>query len=363
MKAEFAARDKGKALRAARERLRSGRPGAIIIRMINNLPRPGAAAIFLVIPMFCACDAARAGAPDPLQGVVEHDDRVIGFELGGRLLDVAVQRGQHVTADMLLARLDPGLAEPVRDLRAAELAGAEAQLRLLKAGARGEEIRAAEAEVAALRSQEGILAKNLQRQQTLVTQSALAQSTVDDTAAQLQGTGDRRRASEERLKALRSGARGDEIAAAVARVAAASAALAAEEARLSRFELHSPAAGSVSDVHVEVGEMVAPASPVVTLADLAHPFVDVFVPEGRAHSLRVGLPMQVRVDGVPQALSGHIEHIFPRTEFTPRFLFSEGERPNLVIRTRVRVEDPEQKLHGGVPAFVAPLGTREEPQP
>ena len=255
---------------------------------------------------------------------------------------------------MLLARLDPGLEQPVRDLRAAELAAAEAQLRLLRAGARGEDIRASEAEVAALRAQEGILEKNLARQRTLVSQSALAQSVVDDTAASLQGTGDRRRALEERLKALRSGARGDEIAAAVARVSAATAALAAEDARLSRFELHSPVAGSVTDVHVEVGEMVAPASPVVTLADLAHPYVDVFVPQARAHTLQVGDPLQVRVDGVAHAFAGHIEHVFPKTEFTPRFLFSEGERPNLVLRMRVRVDDPRRELHGGVPAFAQP---------
>ena len=331
--------------------------------MIKNARATWAGVTYLSISMLCGCNQARAGGPEPLQGVVEYDDRVIGFELGGRVVEVAVQRGQRVPVDVLLARLDSGMEKPVRDLRAAEVAAAEAQLRLLRAGACGEEIRAAEAEVAALRSQEGILEKNLTRQQTLVQQSALAQSAVDDTSAQLQGTGDRRRALDERLKALRSGARGDEIAAAVARVAGANAALAAEEARLSRFELYNPAAGSITDVHVEVGEMVAPASPVVTIADLRHPYVDVFVPEGRAHSLSVGQSMQVRVDGVSQALSGHIEHVFPRTEFTPRFLFSEGERPNLVLRMRVRVDDPQQQLHGGVPAFVDPAGNGQDKAP
>ncbi|MEY4583267.1 MAG: hypothetical protein RL701_7970, partial [Pseudomonadota bacterium] len=279
-----------------------------------------------------------------------------GFELGGRVLAVPVERGQVVGADLLLARLDDGLAKPVRDLRAAELAGAEAQLRLLRAGARGEELRAAEAEIAALIAQEGMLSKNLARQQQLQEQAALAQSTVDDTAAQLQSGQDKRRALEERLKALRSGPRGEEVAAAIARVQAAAAALAGEEARLARFELHNPAAGSVVDVHVKVGEMVAPSSPAVTIADLTHPFVDVFVPEARAHTLHVGQAMQVRIDGVSDALPGRIEHMFPKAEFTPRFLFSEGERPNLVLRTRVRIEDRAQVLHGGIPAFVQASG-------
>jgi hypothetical protein len=33
-------------------------------------------------------------------------------------------------------------------------------------------------------------------------------------------------------------------------------------------------------------------------------------------------------------------------------LFSERERPNLVVRVRVRVEDHDERLHAGVPAFV-----------
>jgi HlyD family secretion protein len=256
-----------------------------------------------------------------------------------------------VAADARLARLDDGLEKPVRDMRAAELATAEAQLRLLRAGARGEEIRAAEAEIAALRAQEAELQRNLTRQQTLVKQAALAQSIADDTESQLQANEQRRRALEERLKATRSGARGDEIAAAVARVQGATAALAGEEARLARYELRNPVAGNVIDVHVEVGEVVAPTAPGVTVADLGHPYVDVFVPQARAHELSVGQAMSVRVDGVPNPLHGQIEHMFPKTEFTPRFLFSEGERPNLVLRTRVRVDDPKHELHAGVPAF------------
>jgi HlyD family secretion protein len=308
--------------------------------------------MFCMISSTYGCGLAQAAGPAPLQGVVEYDDRVLGFELGGRVLAIAVDRGDTLRADQSLVRLDDSLETPIRDMRAADLAAAEAQLRLLRAGARGEEIRAAEAEISALQAQEAELQRNLTRQTALVREAALAQTTVDDTSSQLQATSDRRRALEERLQATRNGARTDEIATSVARVAGASAALAAEEARLSRFELHSPAAGSVIDLHVKVGEMVVPGAPGVTMADLSHPFVDVFVPQARMHELQIGRTMAVRVDGVRDALDGKIEHMFTRTEFTPRFLFSEGERPNLVLRTRVRVVDPKHQLHAGVPAFV-----------
>jgi len=77
----------------------------------------------------------------------------------------------------------------------------------------------------------------------------------------------------------------------------------------------------------------------------------VFVPQGRVHEVALGNAVSVRVDGVEQALRGKVEHVFPRTEFTPRFLFSESERPNLVVRVRVRIHDPRHQLHQGVPAF------------
>jgi hypothetical protein len=46
-----------------------------------------------------------------------------------------------------------------------------------------------------------------------------------------------------------------------------------------------------------------------------------------------------------------VESVSPDTEFTPKFLFSDRERPHLVVRVRVRVEDPQRRLHSGVPAF------------
>ena len=49
--------------------------------------------------------------------------------------------------------------------------------------------------------------------------------------------------------------------------------------------------------------------------------------------------------------SAAVEHISKETEFTPKFLFSERERPHLVIRVRVRIEDPTRRLHAGIPAF------------
>jgi HlyD family secretion protein len=331
--------------------------------MINNAGWAGRATRLTAIGVAVAaglagtgCNQTRAGNVEPLQGVVEYDDRVIGFELGGRVTEVSVERGQRVVLGAPLGRLDDGLERPTRALRAAELAAAEAQARLLRAGARREDLRAAEAEIAALDAQQQTLARNLEREKKLQAAGAAAVATLDNLTADLASTNERRRALDQRLKALRGGARGDELDAADAHVQAAEAALALVDARLARYALPSPAAGDVIDVHVKIGELVSPGAPAVTLADLGHPFVDVFAPQGNLQDIAVGASTSVRVDGVSEPLSGRIEHVFPQTEFTPRYLFSDSERPNLVVRVRVRVDDPRHRLHAGVPAFVSVRG-------
>jgi HlyD family secretion protein len=305
------------------------------------------------------CESARAASPpaqEAFQGVVEHEDRSIGFEVGGRVLAVDVERGDRVNAGQVIAKLDDSLETPLRALRIAELHTAEAQLALLKAGTRIEDIRAAEAQIASIRAQEDIARKNLDRTKTLYERGSVALSEVDELNASVDSTLERKRSLEEQLKGLKRGARGEEISAALARVEAATAGLAAQEAKLSRYTLSALLNGDVIDVHVKPGEMVSPGALALTVADLDHPYVDVFVPQSQGRKVRVGMTAKVRVDGTPSTLNAKVEHVFPKTEFTPRYLFSEGERENLVLRVRVRIEDPTRELHGGVPAFVTLAG-------
>jgi HlyD family secretion protein len=108
----------------------------------------------------------------------------------------------------------------------------------------------------------------------------------------------------------------------------------------------------VLDRHVEPGEVVGAGSPVATVADTHRPYVEVFVPQAALAGIHVGGAASVRTDAHPEPVPGRVELISPRTEFTPRFLFSERERPNLVVRVRVRIDDAAGALHAGIPAFV-----------
>src|SRR4029079_15309668 len=156
---------------------------------------------------------------------------------------------------------------------------------------------------------------------------------------------------QQNLSALRHGARPQEIEMALHRLAAAEAEVALEDTRIKRYALRADSPGEVLEVHFELGEMAAIGTPVVTLADTDHPYADVFVPQAELGGIRVGAAARIRVDAVAQELDGKVERISRRTEFTPRYLFSRGERTNLVIRVRVRIHDPRHELHAAPHAF------------
>ena len=95
-----------------------------------------------------------------VSGHVEADDVQLAAEVGGRVLELTIAEGDRVTAGQVIARLDTRDAQLAVARLRADRAQADAQLRLLLAGSRNEDIRqastqatAAEADIAAAESE------------------------------------------------------------------------------------------------------------------------------------------------------------------------------------------------------------------
>ncbi len=322
--------------------------------MIKNSPaRLLAVAVAAAAAGGLAACHARAASGSDYQGIVEYEERVLAFELAGRVLRVDVKRGDVVTDKQPLAEVDAKLEKLSRDARASEIETARADVALLEAGARREDVAALAAQVRAAVATEGLLRKNAERAHALQASGSIAQAEVDRTDAEVERTTAERKSLEQRLASLQRGARSEELTRARSRLEGATAAVALADERLARYVLRAQAPGDVLDVHLEPGELAGAGAPVVTLADTSHPYVEVFVPQADLAGIRAGVKATVRVDASKETLPGIVEHVGTRTEFTPRYLFSERERPNLVVRVRIRVDDPQKKTHAGVPAFVA----------
>jgi HlyD family secretion protein len=295
---------------------------------------------------------AQAQPTDRLQGVIELEERDLAFEVGGRLISVAVKEGDAVQADQPLAVLDTTLESAVRATRSKEAEAAAAQVALVQAGSRPEEVKAVRAELQAMKVSEAQLERTLQREQELLAKAVTTQVMVEEAQSRLDAARAQRSALEQRLKAIERGARKEEVVSVQARAAAAEEAVTLEQKRIDLHELKAPIAGTVLEVHADPGEVLGAGAAALTIADTQHPYAEVFVPQQDLAGIAIGAAAEVFIDAYPTPFRANIEWIARRTEFTPRYLFSARERPNLVVRVRIRIEDPEQKLFAGTPAFV-----------
>src|SRR3954467_3608622 len=100
----------------------------------------------LVLP---ACRSKAAAGNPRVSGQVEATEVQVAPEVGGRVLDIPVVEGDRIKKGDLIATLDTPDVDLALRRADAERAQADAQLRLLLAGSRPEDIGQAQAQVTA----------------------------------------------------------------------------------------------------------------------------------------------------------------------------------------------------------------------
>ena len=98
----------------------------------------------------------------------------------------------------------------------------------------------------------------------------------------------------------------------------------------------------------DVGELVAPRTPLVVITDQDHAWGEVFVDEPIVPRVKLGQPATVITDA-GQRIPGKLTYISPRAEFTPRNVQTAEERSRLVYRVKVSVNNASGVLKPGMP--------------
>ena len=153
------------------------------------------------------------------------------------------------------------------------------------------------------------------------------------------------------LDDLLAGPTPEEIAVAESAVCQAQAMADVLRVQQAKSMLTSPVNGVVLDQALRAGEVAAPATTILTLADLSEVMLIVYVPENRIGQVRLGQAVQVTVDSFPgQAFTGQVRHIGDEPEFTPRNVATKEERLNTFYAVEVRLPNAEGLLKPGMPA-------------
>jgi HlyD family secretion protein len=328
--------------------------------------RPSVFALVLGAALGSAACGGDAAPPAPrASGYVEATEVRVAAKVAGRVEAVSVHEGARVSPGETLVTLSTTETDLALDRARAERAQADAGLRLLRAGARPEdlaqaeaqlaaaeaELRAAEAERTAARLDEARYQQLVDRRAGTVKQRDDAVARRDLADARVRAAADRAAAARAAVARLRAGARPEELDAARARVAAIDAEIASLADRRREAVIAAPSAGVVTSRLVEPGELVAAGAPVIVIMDLDRAWVNAYVEEVLVPTLRLGAPVTIVTDAGDR-LPGQIAFIAPRAEFTPRNVQTAAARARLVYRVKVTLDNREGILKPGMPVDV-----------
>jgi len=286
-----------------------------------------------------------------LSGNIEAHESLVSFKVTGRIIALPVEEGMTMKAGDLLARLDSDdyrqqVAEDESAIRVRDR-----QLALGLAGSRTQDIEAAKLAVLDAQADLEQKKKDYARYQALYKKDEIPGQTRDLAATNVTRAQATYGRAQQIYNELVEGTRKEELAIEHSNVHQADQNLQMSRIRLAYTLLRAPFNGVVLVRQAELGEVVAPGTPIVTLADLDHLWVRVYVPETDLGKVHWGQVVDVRTDTYPDRIyHGRISFVSSEAEFTPKSVQTEKERVTLVYRVKVDVENPNRELKPGMPA-------------
>lgn len=212
----------------------------------------------------------------------------LGFEQGGRLVEVFVEDGDRIAAGAALAQLDTRNLQTQRLQLEAEKARANAQLAELQAGPRVEDIAAAAAAARNLEQQLALQQTQRSRREVLYERGAISKEELDEFAfgqGSLQAQLDQ---AQSNLEELRNGTRQEQIVAQQALVRQLEASIADLDVTIAKSTLRAPFDGIVSARQVDEGTVVGSGQSVVRLVENEAPEARIGMPTDTANQQQVG---------------------------------------------------------------------------
>lgn len=297
-----------------------------------------------------ACHPGERSGPLHASGHIEATAVRLAAPMAGILRELPFQEGEKVEAGQVVARMDTAILEQEVEQARAERDAAQAKLALLFAGARPEELAEARARLAAVEAELAAAQADLARYTPLAERGSASRKLRDDAATRAAVAQEQCNALRARLAQLLAGPRAEEVALAQARLRAAEAALGILTQRLADAKVRSPIAGYVTARVAEPGEFLLAGAPLLVVADLARPWLAVFLDEPSLSRVHLGDPVRVRLDGHKESIVGKVSFIAQQAEFTPKNVQTPEERAKLVFRVEISLPNPGLVLKPGMPA-------------
>lgn len=286
-----------------------------------------------------------------LSGNIEAHESLVGFKVEGRIVELPIEEGQQVQQGALLARLEDADLRQKVQIDEDTVHVRESSLALTLAGTRHQEVKATQQSM--LDAQADLDQKQLDndRMQKLFAKDEVSAQDRDLAATALKRADAAFKAAQQRYNEAQEGSRKEDIAIAQANLKQAGSSLGLSRVNLNYAVLRSPSTGVITVRQAELGEVVAPGTPVVTIADLDHIWLRAYVAETDLGRIHWGQDAVITTDTYPgRQYHGRISFIASDAEFTPKSVQTYEERVTLVYRIKIDIDNSNHELKPGMPA-------------
>ena len=213
-------------------------------------------------------------------GKVQASQQVdLAFRISGPLVEFPVKEGQAIKKNDILARIDPRDYKTDLAHVGSSIAEAHAKLKSMKAGARPEDVKVLEAEVAAARARFHEAEQNFKRYENLYKRDVVSKADYERYKSARDVANAQLNTASQNLRKGKKGARREDIAAMSSRIRGLEAQRKRAQAALDDTWLKAPFSGVIAKKFVENFQDVDAKKPIVSLQDVSSIELLVDIPE------------------------------------------------------------------------------------
>ena len=254
-------------------------------------------------------------APVPLQGMVDARTISVSAKVPGRLAELKVREGDVLKAgDTVAVIAIPEIEAKLAQVKAQERA-AQAREDLANTGARVQEKDAARADWERAKAALALASKTYERVDALYREGLIPAQRHDEATAQLAAARKVTEAAAAKLSAVDEGARVEDKAAAKALVDQARGGVSEVSSLASESIVKTPAAGEVTRIVMEEGEVAPAGFPLVLVTDLSDKWVVFNIREDELPGVEVGTVLKGFIPAVNRTVELKVTWINPRGEY------------------------------------------------
>ena len=284
-------------------------------------------------------------------GNIEAKNIIVSSKVAGEVVKILKDEGAVVNKGDTVIIIDPEIYQ-LRLLEALSTKDfAEAQLNLLRKGARDEDINQAEENFRQAQITFDLAEKDKERMENLYQTQTITKKQYDDAVANYELNLARLNAAKENFQKVKNLSRPEELDQAEANLNRAVANLKMIKRNLNDCYVTSPSSGFITRKFIETGETAGTMSSLFQVADLSTVELVIYISETELGQIKLGQKAEVSADTFPDKIyEGKVIYISPEAEFTPKNIQTKDERTKLVFAVKVKIDNPDFELKDGMPA-------------